>query len=205
MRKLIFQMLISIDGCFEGPGGELGWHRIDREFNEYMIDLLNTVDLLLLGKNTYELMASYWHTETAFSDDPVVAARVNALQKLVFSSTLPAAGWKNTKLVKEDSLAAISCLKKQPGKDLLIVGSDRLAQSCMAAGLIDEYRIIINPVILGEGNALFGGIGALQSLKLNKTRTFDSGNVLLYYQPYTPQQPTEQAGYMQHTFSMYQK
>lgn len=176
-------MLVSLDGYFEGPDGELDWHRADREFNDYAIDMLNTVDTLLFGRVTYELMASYWPTETVFSDDPVVAGKMNTLPKIIFSHTLGAVNWKNSRLVKGDAMEEICRQKQQQGKDMLLIGSDRLAQSCMQAGLIDEYRIMVSPVVLGTGNTLFSGIATRQTLQLNRTRRFDSGMVLLYYQP----------------------
>jgi dihydrofolate reductase len=183
MRKLIFQMLVSLDGYFEGPNGELDWHRADSEFNDYAIDMLNTVDTLLFGRATYKLMASYWPTETALSDDPVVAGKMNTLPKIVFSHTLDTVTWKNSRLVKGNAIEEICQQKQQQGKDMLIIGSNRLAQSCMQAGLIDEYRIMVSPVVLGAGNTLFRNISTRQALQLSRTRRFDSGMVLLYYQP----------------------
>lgn len=175
--------MISLDGFFEGPNREIDWHNVDEEFNEYAIDLLDNVDVLLFGRVTYELMANYWPTLSATTDDPIVASKMNSLPKIVFSRTLEKADWNNTRLVKENIAEEVSKLKQQPGKDLAIFGSSDLALSFIKLSLIDEYRIIVNPLVLGEGKSLFKGISDKLTLKLLKTKTFNSGNVLLYYQP----------------------
>ena len=175
--------MITLDGFFEGPNREIDWHTVDEEFNEYAIELLNSVDVLLFGRVTYELMASYWPTPSATTDDPIVADKMNNLPKIVFSKTLKKTEWKNTRLVKENIAEEITKLKYQPGKDLAMFGSSDLALSLIQMGLIDEYRIIVNPVVLGNGKSLFKGINEKLNLKLLKTKTFRSGNVVLYYQP----------------------
>lgn len=182
MRKLCMFNLITLDGYFEGPNREIEWHNVDDEFNEFAIDQLNTTDLLLFGRITYELMASYWPTETAVKNDPIVAGKMNILPKIVFSKTLTSVKWNNTRLVKENVAEVILKLKQQPGKDMFIFGSSGLSLTCIKHGLIDEYRIIVNPVVLGNGNPLFKGIDNRLYLKLIKTRKFKSGNVLLYYE-----------------------
>ena len=183
MRQVLFFMLTSLDGYFEGPDRDINWHNVDEEFNEFAIEQLNSVDTLLFGRVTYEMMASYWPTPTAITDDPIVAGKMNNLSKIVFSRTLSGAAWKNTRLVKTNFAEEISKLKQQPGKDLIIFGSSDLAVSFIQHGLIDEYRIMVNPVILGGGKPLFKGIQSKLDLKLLKTRSFKSGNVLLYYAP----------------------
>jgi dihydrofolate reductase len=181
MRKIIFFMLTSLDGYFEGPEGDINWHNVDEEFNEFAIEQLNTVGTLLFGRVTYELMASYWPTPAATTDDPNVAGKMNSLPKIVFSRTLDKVEWNNTRLVKNNFVEEISKLKQQPGKDLIIFGSSDLAVSFIPHGLIDEFRIMINPVILGGGKTLFKGLLHKLDLKLIKTKIFKSGNVLLYY------------------------
>jgi dihydrofolate reductase len=182
MRKVIFQMMVTLDGYFEGPNREIDWHNVDEEFNEYAVDLLSSVDTLLLGRVTYELMSGYWPTPSATSDDPIVANKMNTLPKIVFSKTLEKAEWENTRLVKENIGEEISKLKQQPGKDLAIFGSSDLALTFIHLNLIDEYRIIVNPVVLGKGKPLFKGIHDRLNLRLLKTKQFRSGNVLLCYQ-----------------------
>jgi dihydrofolate reductase len=183
MRKLIFFMLTTLDGYFEGPNREIDWHNMDEEFNEFSIDQLNSVDTLIFGRETYELMMRYWPSKQAIENDPIVAGKMNCLEKIVFSRTLEKAEWINTRLVKENAAAEIARLKEKPGKDLIIFGSSDLAVTLIQEGLIDEYRIMVNPIILGEGKSLFKGIKDRLKLRLIKTQTFRSGNVLLYYQP----------------------
>ncbi len=183
MRKIILSNLVSLDGYFEGPNREIDWHNVDEEFNEYAIDFLNSVDTLLFGRVTYQLMASYWPTPTAIENDPIVADKMNSLPKIVFSRTLDKVEWENSRLVNENIAEEVSKLKQQPGKDLAIFGSSDLALTLIQHGLIDEYRIIVNPVVLGNGKPLFKGIKNRLNLKLLKTKVFRSGNVCLYYEP----------------------
>ena len=183
MRKVIFFMLTSLDGFFEGPDQDISWHRVDEQFNEFAIDQLSSAGGLLFGRVTYELMAGYWPTAAANEDDPIVAGKMNATPKIVFSKTLSNAAWENTRLVKDHFVEEITKLKQQPGKDLFIFGSSNLAVTFMEHGLIDEYRIMLNPVALGAGKTLFTGLRQPLNLKLLKTKSFRSGNILLYYVP----------------------
>ena len=102
MRKVIVFMMTTLDGFFAGPNGEIDWHVVDEEFNEFANDQLNSVDVLLFGRVTYELMASYWPTASATTDDPIIADKMNTLPKIVFSGTLEKVEWHNTRLVKEN-------------------------------------------------------------------------------------------------------
>ena len=183
MRKVILFNLVTLDGFFAGPNGEIDWHNVDEEFNEFANDQLNSTDGLIFGRVTYQLMASYWPTEAAITDDQIIANKMNTLPKIVFSKTLEKAEWNNTKLIKGNIAEEISKLKRQPGKDLFVFGSADLASTLTNLGLIDEYRIIVSPVVLGNGKPLFKGIKDKLHLKLVNTKTFRSGNVLLYYQP----------------------
>lgn len=173
--------MVTLDGFFEGPDGNIDWHNVDEEFNEFAIDQLKTLGALVFGRVTYEGMAGYWPTEAARANDPVVAGYMNGLPKIVFSKTLDKAEWNNTTLVKGEIGAEVAKLRRQPGNDLIIFGSANLAASLTKLGLIDEYRIMLNPVVLGQGTPLFQGIDEKLNLKLLKARTFRSGNVLLYY------------------------
>ncbi len=183
MRKIIFQNMVSVDGYFEGSKREIDWHNVDAEFNEYAIDLLHHVDALIFGRVTYQLMAKYWPTPEARRDDPLVAELMNSLPKIVFSRTLSSVEWQNSRLVKENLEAEIKTLKQQTGKDLVIFGSSNLALTLIPLSLIDEFRLFIAPIVLGSGNPIFKGLKERLPLKLVKTKTFRSGNVLLYYQP----------------------
>jgi dihydrofolate reductase len=183
MRKVFLFMMVTLDGFFEGPDHDIDWHNVDEEFNEFAIDQLNEVDALLFGRVTYQGMASYWPTQFAKENDPIIADKMNTIPKFVFSKTLDKVDWNNSRLVKENIAGEVSQLKQQQGRDLAIFGSANLTMSLLQMGLIDELRIMVNPVVLGKGKPLFTGIHDKVKLKLIKTRTFRSGNVLLSYQP----------------------
>ena len=183
MRRVLFFMMVSLDGFFEGPEHDISWHNADEEFNDFAIAQLEDVDTLLFGRLTYEMMAGYWPTPQARTDDPVVAGKMNSLGKLVFSHSMSEPQWENTRLVRDDFAAEVAGLKAQPGKDMIIFGSSDLAVSFLEQDLLDECRIMVNPVVLGDGKPLFHGIHDRLKLKLLRTRVFHSGNVLLYYEP----------------------
>lgn len=185
MRRVIVSMMVTLDGFIAGPNGEIDWHNVDDEFNEYAIDLLNSVDTLLFGRVTYQGMASYWPTPMATTDDPIVAAKMNSLPKVVFSHTLETVEWQPTRLAKGNLADEIATMKQQPGGDMVIFGSGSIVSALAQLGLIDEYRLFVNPVVIGDGQSLFSGITERLNLKLVSTRPFRSGNVLLQYQPRT--------------------
>ncbi len=182
MRTLYIFDMITLDGFFEGTNCELDWHNVDDEFNDFAIDQLNRTDLLLFGRVTYELMASYWPTPEAIKNDPIVAGKMNSLPKIVCSRTLEKAEWSNTTLINGNIAEEVLRLKRLPGKDIAIFGSSDLSLTLVQHGLIDEYRIIINPVVLGAGKPLFKGIDDRLNLQLLKVKKFNSGNVLLCYE-----------------------
>ncbi len=182
MRTLYLFNMITLDGYFEGATKwDISWHKVDAEFNEFAIEQLNATDTLIFGRVTYEGMAAYWPTETPIKNDPIVANMMNSSPKVVFSRTMKNAEWNNTRVVKENTAQELANLKKQSGKDIGILGSANLASTLVESGLIDEYRVMINPVILGKGTLLFQGFGDRLNLRLLKARTFKSGNVLLCY------------------------
>ncbi len=183
MRKLYLFNMVTLDGFFEGINHELDWHNVDDEFNDFAIDQLNGTDLLLFGRVTYEMMAGYWPTPEATKDDPIVADKMNSLPKIVFSRTLEKAGWTNATLIKGKIAEEVLRLKQLPGKEIAIFGSSELALTLIHHRLIDEFRIIVNPVVLGAGKPLFRGIDIRLNLQLLKVKEFASGNVLLCYEP----------------------
>lgn len=183
MSRIVMFNMITLDGFFEGPNRDINWHHTDSEFNEFAIDQLNTVGGLIFGRVTYQLMESYWPTATAITNDPLVAEKMNSVPKIVFSRTLDRAEWNNTRLVKGEAVDEIPKLKEQPGGDLFIFGSADLASSLTPLGLIDEYRLIVNPVVLGSGAPVFKNQHQQLDLNLIKARPFRNGNVLLYYRP----------------------
>lgn len=183
MRKLYAFNMVTLDGFFEGPNQDISWHKVDNEFNDFAIDQLNSTDTLIFGRVTYQMMASYWPTAGAIKDDPIVADYMNRTPKLVVSRTLEKADWNNTRIIKDRVVEEIAKLKQQPGKDIAVFGSANLLSTLMQHDLVDEHRIMINPVILGKGTPLFKNSKDKLNLKLVSIRTFANGNVLLCYQP----------------------
>jgi dihydrofolate reductase len=182
LRRIFSFNMMTLDGFFEGPQQDINWHNVDAEFNEFAVEQLSTIGVILFGRVTYQGMASYWPTSFAIENDPVVAAQMKSFPKIVFSRTLDKAEWNNTRLIKDHIAEEVGKLKQQPGKDLAIFGSANLTASLMHMGLVDEFRVMVNPIILGQGTPLFKGVDEKVNLKLLKTRTFRNDNVLLYYQ-----------------------
>ena len=183
MRKIFAFIMTTLDGYYEGPDQEFDFWVLDEEFNRFAAEQLDEADTLLFGRVTYEEMAVYWPTSAAEQDDPGVAARMNALPKIVVSRTLASAEWANTRLIRDDVGEQLSKLKRQPGKDIAILGSSELTMSLLKMGLVDEVRLMVSPVVIGAGKSVFRTAGERISLKLLSSRSFDTGNVLLCYQP----------------------
>jgi dihydrofolate reductase len=174
---------VSLDGFFEGSNREIGWHLVDNEFNHYAIDLLYSIDTLVFGRVTYQLMAGYWRTAQAASNNSAITGKMNSLSKIVFSKTLAKVDWNNARLAKASVVEEIAALKQQPGKNLAILGSSNLALTFIQHRLVDEFQIIVNPIVLGDGRRLFEGLCNRLDLKLIRIKNFDSGKVLLCYRP----------------------
>ena len=183
MRKLFAFIMTTLDGYYEGPNQEFDFWVVDEEFNRFAEQQLDEVDTLLFGRVTYQGMAAYWPTPAGEQDDPRLAARMNGLSKIVVSRTLDKAEWVNTRLITGNVAAELTTLKAQPGKDIAILGSSNLTASLLQTGLLDEVRIMVNPVVLGAGKSVFRTAGERTALKLLKSTHFSSGNVLLRYQP----------------------
>jgi dihydrofolate reductase len=186
VRKLIVFNNVSLDGYFVDRNGDMRWaHRAkqDAEWNAFVAGNASGGGVLLFGRITYELMAGYWPTPLALKNDPIVAEGMNNLQKVVFSRTLDKVSWKNTKLVKGDLVAEVRKMKAQPGEGMAILGSGSVVSQLAPEGLIDEYQIALNPIVLGKGRTMFEGIKEKLALKLTKTRAFGNGNVMLWYEP----------------------
>jgi dihydrofolate reductase len=175
-------MSLSVDGYFEGPGRELDWQMVDDELHRHFNEWLGAAGAFLDGRVTYELMAEYWPTadEDPSSPEPVVEfARIwREMPKIVFSRTLEDADW-NALVVHDVDVEEIQALKSEAGGDLALGGAN-LGATFMRLDLIDEYRLYIHPVVVGDGHRLFPH-GFQQQLQLQETRTFGNGVVLLRY------------------------
>ena len=184
MRRLIAFEQVSLDGFFVDAKGDMSWaHKQDPEWNAFAASNASGDGALLFGRVTYEMMASFWPTPAAIERMPAVAEGMNNLPKVVFSRTLEKASWKNTKLVKGDLAAEVRKMKKESGPGMAILGSGSIVSQLAQAGLIDEFQIVVNPIVLGKGRTLFEGVKEKLALKLIKTRAFGNGNVVLYYEP----------------------
>jgi dihydrofolate reductase len=186
MRKVILFMHMSLDGFVAGPNGEMDWISVNDEIFEAVIALQPSIDTALFGGKLYQEMAGYWPTvpgnPNSSPQDRAHAEWLNSAPKLVFSTTLPAAEWGPARLIRENLAEEVAAAKAQPGKDLILFGGASIAQVFMKLNLIDEYRLNINPVILGSGKALFAALPAHLRLKLVESRPFSNGVLSVVYQ-----------------------
>jgi dihydrofolate reductase len=183
VRKVIYAMMVSVDGFIEGPDQDLGWHVIDEQLHRHFNEQERLVDIHLYGRRMYEEMAAYWPTadeNPGAHDVEIEYARIwKTMPKIVFSKTLDQVRW-NSRLVREDIPTEIAALKAKPGKDMAIGGAD-IAATFLNFGLIDEIKLYINPVIVGSGKPMFPPLSKPISLHLIATHTFDNGVVLMHY------------------------
>ena len=184
MPSMYSFMLVSADGYHVGPADTLAWHNVDKEFSQLAQRQLHEAGTLVFGRVTYEGMAAFWPTPAAEESDPYVARAMNTTPKIVISRTLATATWAGTQVIRARPEEELAKLKQQAGKDVVIMGSSTLTAGLLQTGLLDELRIMVNPVILGEGRSLFAG-ASTTNLILLRTQRFSSGNVLLCYQPVT--------------------
>ncbi|WP_343703955.1 dihydrofolate reductase family protein [Chitinophaga sp.] len=185
MRKLVLFAHMSLDGFAGDKNGGLGFLTYDGELQQFADELVKTVGSPVYGKNTYHLMEGYW---PGVLEDPNASRHslehaqwVQNVPKIVFSTTLTSADWNNTTLIKDNIVEEVNKLKRQPGKDLVIFGSPGLSKNLMNLGLIDEYKLTLHPVILGEGISLFDSSTQMSNLKLLASKTLGSGVVTLHY------------------------
>lgn len=171
--------MVTLDGCFEGPEkGQIAWHDVvwGEELEQLSMEQLRSAGMLLFGRVTYQVMASYWPSAT---DE--VADLLNTTPKVVFSRTLRNVEWSNTRLVTTNAEDEVAALKRQSGKDLFIFGSADLSSTFIHHGLIDEFRLGLTPVVLGAGIPLFKSGTNLQ-MKPLEVRHLKSGCVFLRYE-----------------------
>jgi dihydrofolate reductase len=186
MRKVIASTFISLDGFIVGPNEDISW--VTKNFNDemgvYAGNLQSTMSAILLGRVTYHIMTNAWPSMT--EETSPGAERMNNVPKIIFSRTLNKVEWgkyNNARLVKNNAAQEVLNLKKQPGGDMVIYGSANLIQNFIKLDLIDEFQLLVHPVVLGSGKPLFKGLEKPMNLKLLRTETFKNGVVVLYYQP----------------------
>jgi dihydrofolate reductase len=189
MRKLKLQVQMTVDGFVAGPRGELDWMvwgEWDSGLETYVNGLTDSSDTILLGRKMTEGFVSYWTDvveNQPESREFSFAQKMVDKPKVVFTKTLEASPWANTTLAKGDLVDEINQLKNQEGGDLLVYGGAGFVSSLIEAGLIDEYHLFVNPVAIGRGLPLFGDSDRKLNLTLVKCQAFDSGEVVLFYQP----------------------
>lgn len=187
MRKLILEEWVSLDGYAADKEGGLDFFpstEANKFSDQEQLKFLEGIDTILLGRKTYELFVDFW--PTAASDKEIIAERLNSLPKVVFSKTLADAPWGNwpaAQINRGSAVEEVQALKATTGKDMVLWGSLSLAQSLIAANLIDEYHIQICPTVLGGGRPLFPHLDRFANLKLVESRKYDTGVVFLSYRP----------------------
>jgi dihydrofolate reductase len=181
MRKLIMWNVVTLDGCFEGDKPwDLSFHTLvwGPELETLSLKQLREADMLVFGENTYKGMAEYWPTANTEGE---VTPLMNTIAKVVCSSSREKAEWNNTTIIR-DPLPELQRLKEQGDKPMYLFGSGKLAQSLMNAGLIDEIRLCVAPIILGKGRRLFSDENTTTNLKLLESRSLQNGGVILRYE-----------------------
>lgn len=181
MRTVVLVAMMSLDGMFDGPGEDaerIDWFRADDEWFDYSVELLDGAGTLVFGWRTFEGMAAYWPAQT----DPI-AERMNRLEKVAFSRSACSATWSNARTA-QDPVREVGRMKHAgAGGDIVVMGSADLAATLTEHGLIDEYRIAVNPVVLGAGKPLFAPGSPRSDLERTHVRLFRSGIVEIRYRP----------------------
>ena len=191
MRKVILSMQMTLDGFSTGPNDEMDYlplftnEMMWKDLHEEMWKNLEVADTFILGRRTYQIWEKYWpaaaNNPQSSESDKRFSRYADETQKIVISNTLDRVEWKNTKLIKDNISEEIQKIKQQPGKNIVIAGGATIAQTMASLGLIDEYLIVVHPVILGKGKLLLKDLNVRQKLKLIGTKTFNSGAVELSY------------------------
>ena len=186
MRKLIFFMHTSLDGFVAGPNGEMDWINLDDAMFDFVGTMTDKADTALYGRVTYEMMQSYWPTAgkqpNASKHDIEHSAWYNKVSKVVLSKSISGEGLDNTTIIGDQVADNINKLKTKAGKNILIFGSPTASQALLSFGLIDEFWLFVNPVLLGQGISLYHGMTETTKLKLIETKTFSCGVIALHYE-----------------------
>ncbi len=183
MSTLASFIFTSLDGFYQGRNGEIDWPVIDQEFNDFAARQLERADTLCFGRATYAHMAAFWPTAQATASDPDISSLMNGMEKLVFSTTLTDAAWSGTTVVRGEATEQVRAIKAGAAGELLVLGSAHLTADLAQAGLLDELRVMLCPVVLGQGRSLFEDLGDRISLTLLRVQRFDSGTLVLTYRP----------------------
>jgi dihydrofolate reductase len=183
MRKLLVFNSVTVDGYFTDKNNDMSWAhaQADPEWNEFVAGNAKSGGELVFGRVTYQMMESFWPTPAAAQMFPEVAEGMNKSPKVVFSKTMDKASWNNTRLLKGELVDEVTKLKEESGDHLVLMGSGSIVAQLAPAGLIDEYQMVVNPLVLGQGRTMFEGVEERLKLTLTESRAFKNGNVLLSY------------------------
>lgn len=185
MRNLIYFMHASLDGFVAGPNGEMNWIKVDNEIFDFVATMTAKADTALYGRVTYEMMQGYWPTAAdqpnASKHDIEHSAWYKQVAKIVLSKTMDSEGLENTVVINDNLAENINKIKQQNGDDILIFGSPRASHALLGEGLVDEFWLFVNPVLLGQGIPLFKNVSDTIKLKLVESKTFASGVIALHY------------------------
>lgn len=185
MRKIVHFVHTSLDGFIDGPNGEFDWPVMSGELSAYSLDLVGEADAFLYGRIVWDMMSSYWPNAESISDDEHDLAHAPVWRKkpkVVFSRTLEKADW-NTRVIGANLAEEVVALKAEPGRDMILMGGSALPGVLAEAGLIDEYQVVVHPVVLGGGKPLLGHPARRIGLDLVESRVFDGRTTLLRYRP----------------------
>lgn len=177
MRRILVSMMVSADGFIEDSNKALNAFKDDEEVSKYFEELLDSVDIIMFGRRSYELMVDYWPKEQGS-----LADKMNNKPKIVFSKTLSEVGW-NTSVISNNIAEEILKLRNEPGKDIVLYAGAETVSTFRKLGLVEEYRLAVYPVVLGKGTPLFKDVDHTMPLKLVDTKKFKSGVLLVTYQP----------------------
>ncbi|RAJ77523.1 dihydrofolate reductase [Chitinophaga dinghuensis] len=191
MRKLTSFQFLTLNGFFSDATGNTSWSSQGDEQRDFALDKMEAEHILLFGRKTYEHMINWWPTEAARKADPEMAAGMNNAEKIVFSNKLKKAEWQNTRIVSGDIIEEVRRLKNTPGKNLALLGSGSILTQFAENHLIDELELMMNPIAIGDGHTLFGGLKKEIPLQLLSTKAFHNGVVLLKYIPAKLHYPEE--------------
>jgi dihydrofolate reductase len=193
MRKIIASEFVSADGYIVGPNEDMSWvmGNFNEEMGKYAGDLMESMDTVLLGRVTYQIMANAWPNMT--EEQSPGADKMNHVQKVVLSKTLQQAPWGKyvpATIISDDVEQKIRELKQKPGKNIVIYGSAKAVQSLVRSGLVDEFQLLVHPVFLGDGKPLFQQMGGQVKLRLTRTETYRNGVNVLYYEAHGGRRPS---------------
>ena len=183
MSKLSAFLFLTLNGFYKGPEEDISWHNHGEEETRFSEEMLSLDNILIFGRKTYEMMADFWTTDMAYEMSPTVADGMSSAEKIVFSrQAIPDEIWENSRFITDDLIESVRRLKQTEQKNMTILGSGTIVSQLASHNLIDEYQIMIDPVVLDHGTPLFAGTQHAINLKLTETRPFPDGTVLLTYQ-----------------------